>query len=670
MQKTQQTLYVIPRAQGDITRFVWVAFLIFGLVTAFSFFAVTQYTAWQFQYHPSLGKPAAIIGETNIYWPWQILFWIFRFFNPDSSPDVLNVIKVAQVSLSVGALAAIIFPAAYVFRRTRKLKDERNDLHGSAHWATPEEILEAGILPTEKNAGGVMLGAVDVPIPKSNFSFGAQKNRTVYMRHAGPEHIIVFAPTRSGKGVGIVIPTLLSWNESVLIHDIKGENWALTSGFRERTLKQRCIRFSPSEQESARFNPLAEIRMDENLVKDVQNVSTMIVDPDGKGLQDHWAKTGFDLMTGVIIFVLVSDEIDANQRNLATVQAILSDGGPVREIAEQLAKEAEEESEENDKNDGKAKKISEGFRAVMEYIRDLGYEKISDGLCTDVELVAWKTASQAAQSFLNKAPNEASGVLSTALSFLSLYRDPIVAANTSVSDFTIESLMQQKTSLYLVVPPSDKDRLKPLLRLIINQVVRRLTEKMEFDETGASISRFPHKMLLLIDEFPALGKLEVFEEALAFIAGYGLKALLITQDLSQLNKAYSKDESIMSNCHIRIAFAPNKIETAELLSKMTGSSTVAHTQRNFSGSRLSVVLNNVSTNEQLTQRSLLTADETMRLPPSDELVFVAGHAPIYAKKIIYYKDPAFIKRQKLGQAANIGNPLLDKKGFISGTRKN
>jgi type IV secretion system protein VirD4 len=357
-------------------------------------------------------------------------------------------------------------------------------------------------------------------------------------------------------------------------------------------------------------------------------------------------------MTGVIIFVLVSDELEDSQRNLSTVQAILSDGGPVRELAERLAADKDADADEK-------AKIAEGFRAVMEYIRDTGYEKISAGHCTDVDLVAWKTASQAAQSFLNKASNEASGVLSTALSFLSLYRDPIVAANTSASDFTIESLMQRRTSLYLVVPPSDKDRLKPLLRLVINQVVRRLTEKMEFDETGASRSRFPHKMLLLIDEFPALGKLEIFEEALAFIAGYGLKALLITQDLSQLTKAYSKDESIMSNCHIRIAFAPNKIETAELLSKMSGASTVAYSQRNFSGSRLSVVLNNVSTNEQLSQRPLLTPDETMRLPPADELVFVAGHAPIYCQKIIYYKDPALVKRQMLGAAKLIGNAVID-----------
>ncbi len=141
MPKSQrQQLYVIPRSIGDITRFVWVAFLIFGLVTSLTFVLVTQYTAWQFRFHPTLGPPAAIVGQTRIYWPWDILIWIFRYFRPDSAPEVLSVIKAAQVMLAAGAMTAIVFPVAYVFRRTRKLKDERNDLHGSAHWALAEEI--------------------------------------------------------------------------------------------------------------------------------------------------------------------------------------------------------------------------------------------------------------------------------------------------------------------------------------------------------------------------------------------------------------------------------------------------------------------------------------------------------------------------------------------------
>lgn len=623
MQKN--TIYSIPREQGDITRFVWLALAIMLLVTLLSMITSTQYLAWKFMYAQELG--GRLSG--HLYWPFMCLVWIFKYYSPAYGQAVMATVGQGILILAVGGILSIVIPVFVAYRRTRRLKNQRNDLHGSAHWAENDEIKKSGLLPDEKNKGGVLLGCVEVD------------KTPVYLRHKGPEHILVFAPTRSGKGVGIVIPTLLSWDESVLVHDIKGENWALTSGFREKVLGQRCIRFAPSEPLSARFNPLLEIRRDGNLVKDVQNIATIIVDPDGKGLNDHWAKTGFDLLTGVILYVLLSPDVGDDERCLSTVQAILSDGGVIREKAEDAAEAR-----------GGDDRLT-GVAAVFDYIRVQALEKIAT-VDDEHAVTGWKTAAQAAQSYLNKAPNEASGVLSTALSFLALYRDPLVAENTKVSDFTIESLMQRKTALYLVVPPSDKDRLKPLLRLVINQVVRRLTESMEFDSTGASKSRYPHRLLLLIDEFPALGKLDVFEEALAFIAGYGLKALLIVQDLSQLQKAYTRDESIISNCHIRLAFAPNKVETAELLSKMTGTTTVAHTQRNYSGKRLSVLMNGVSTSEQIVSRPLLTADETMRLPPSDELVFVAGHAPIYAQKILYYADKRLSERQMMGAAESIG----------------
>lgn len=623
MQKN--TIYSIPREQGDITKFVWVALGIMIVITMLSLTAATQYLAWKFMYAQELG--GRLTG--HFYWPVMCLVWIFKYYSPAYGQAVMATVSQGISMLAAGGVLSILIPVAIAYVRTRRLKNQRNDLHGSAHWADNDEIKESGILPDEKNQGGVLLGCVEVD------------KKPVYLRHKGPEHILVFAPTRSGKGVGIVIPTLLSWDESVLVHDIKGENWALTSGFREKALGQRCIRFAPSEPLSARFNPLLEIRKDANLVKDVQNIATIIVDPDGKGLNDHWAKTGFDLLTGVILYVLLSPDVEDRERCLSTVQAILSDGGVIREKAEEAAKARGGDD------------VSSGVQAVFEYIKFQAQEQAA--ACDDAHAVTgWRTAAQAAQSYLNKAPNEASGVLSTALSFLALYRDPLVAENTKVSDFTIESLMQRKTALYLVVPPSDKDRLKPLLRLVINQVVRRLTESMEFDSTGAGKSRYPHRLLLLIDEFPSLGKLDVFEEALAFIAGYGLKALLIVQDLSQLQKAYTRDESIISNCHIRIAFAPNKVETAELLSKMTGQATVEHMQRNYSGKRLSVIMDGVSTNQQIVQRPLLTADETMRLPPADELVFVAGHAPIYAQKIIYYADKRLSQRQLMGAAESFG----------------
>ncbi len=647
----------IPTQEKDLARFWFQGiglFMIFALIVCW---IATEVAGWSLHWDPGLG--AALFGA-HLYSPFAIFGWLWHYDNSASPRIVLAALDRAEVLLEVGSGVAMIGPIWIAYRRTQNSSGARNDLHGSAHWATPEEVRAAEVLPSEGNKGGVLFGA-----------WRDERGRIQYLRHKGPEHMMVFAPTRSGKGVGLVIPTLLNWDESVLVHDIKGENWALTSGYRAQCLGQRVLKFDPTAPDSARFNPLQEIRFDRNMVKDVQNVATMIVDPNGEGLKDHWAKTGFDLMTGVLLFVLLCEPPEGMapvDRSLATVLAILSDGGPFREAAERAALEQAQADPEGPQD------VVQGAKAVLGYIRDIAHAKIhsaatGERLAEDDEghaarRAGWQAVAEAMQAWLNKPPNEGGSVLSTALSFLSLYRDPIVADNTRVSDFSIESLMggrnvdgqavKEKTSLYLVVPPSDKDRLKPLLRLVVSQVVRRLTEGMEFDVGGAGKSRFPHRLLLLMDEFPSLGKLEIFEEALAFIAGYGLKALLIVQDLPQLQKAYTREESITSNCHIRMAYAPNKVETAEVLSKMAGQATVVQQQRQYSGHRFSVALTNVNTNEQVVSRPLLTADECMRLPPEDELVFVAGHSPIYCQKIKYYLDAAMAERVKCGTAKTTG----------------
>ena len=594
--------------------------------------------------------------------------WIFKYERL-TRPAQAAIFDRAHAIVGIGFVLALIAPMYFIFRRSQRIKNERNDLHGSAHWAAPKEVEATKLLPSPENRGGVVFGAWRDP-----------SGRVHYLRHKGPEHMMVFAPTRSGKGVGIVIPTLVSWDESVLVLDIKGENWALTSGFRERVLKQRALKFDPTALDSARFNPLLEIRLDLNMVKDVQNICTLIVDPDGRGLEDHWAKTAFDLLVGVVIFVLVCEFPEGVEpdRSLATVLGILSDGGVFREVAETSAEARAQAAAEKAAKAGAqgaapkkpAQAVAEGAKKVLEYIEQTALDAMraldaapAEGHAWRARRNAWLTVAAASRAWLNKPANEGGSVLSTALSFLSLYRDPIVADNTRVSDFSVESLMggknpdgqavKEKTSLYLVVPPSDKDRLKPLLRIVVSQVVRRLTEGMDFD-TGGGKSRFPHRLLLLIDEFPSLGKLEIFEEALAFIAGYGMKALLIVQDRVQLAKSYTKEESIFSNCHIRIAYAPNNPETADMLSKMCGQATVTHVQRQYSGNRMHIMLQNVNTNEQIVGRPLLTADECMRLPPDDEIVFVAGTAPIYCQKIKYYGDSAMAARTALGMAASTG----------------
>jgi len=415
-----------------------------------------------------------------------------------------------------------------------------------------------------------------------------------YLRHDGPEHVLCFAPTRSGKGVGLVVPSLLTWPGSAIVHDIKGENWTLTAGFRAR--HGRVLLFDPTNAKSAAYNPLLEVRRGEWEVRDVQNIADILVDPEGSlEKRNHWEKTSHALLVGAILHVLYAEE----DKTLAGVAAFLSD--PKRPIESTLA--------------------------AMMKTAHLG------------ESGPHPVIASAARELLNKSDNERSGVLSTAMSFLGLYRDPVVAEVTRRCDWRIAEIVGAKrpTSLYLVVPPSDIARTKPLIRLILNQIGRRLTEDLE-----AKGNR--HRLLLMLDEFPALGRLDFFESALAFMAGYGLKAFLIAQSLNQIEKAYGPNNSILDNCHVRVSFATNDERTAKRVSDALGTATEMRAMRNYAGHRLSPWLGHLMVSRSETARPLLTPGEIMQLPPADEIVMAAGTPPIRAKKARYFEDRRFKER--------------------------
>jgi type IV secretion system protein VirD4 len=410
-----------------------------------------------------------------------------------------------------------------------------------------------------------------------------------YLRHDGPEHVLCFAPTRSGKGVGLVVPTLLTWPGSAIVHDIKGENWTLTAGWRARF--GRVLLFDPTNTQSAAYNPLLEVRRGEWEVRDVQNIADVLVDPEGAlERRNHWEKTSHSLLVGTILHVLYAEP----DKTLAGVANFLSD--PKRPTETTL-------------------------RAMMTtpHLGERGVHPV---------------VASAARELLNKSENERSGVLSTAMSFLGLYRDPVVAAVTRQCDWRIRDLVEsgRPATLYLVVPPSDISRTKPLVRLILNQIGRRLTEELES-------KRRRHRLLLMLDEFPALGRLDFFESALAFMAGYGLKAFLIAQSLNQIEKAYGQNNSILDNCHVRVSFASNDERTAKRVSDALGTATEIRDAKNYAGHRLSPWLGHLMVSRQETARPLLTPGEVMQLPPNDELVLVSGCHPIRAKKARYYEDP-------------------------------
>ncbi|CCO24034.1 Conjugal transfer protein traG (fragment) [Maridesulfovibrio hydrothermalis AM13 = DSM 14728] len=359
----------------------------------------------------------------------------------------------------------------------------------------------------------------------------------------------------------------------------------------------------------------------------------MIVDPDGKGLKDYWNKAAFGFLGGSIlhcmILCLVKEGRHATLNDLSLMLA--DEDREIREVFEEML--------------------------VLEHFENMKnlFEGIEDSSAKAVK----QFISSAAREMLNKSDSELSGVVSTAVANLALYRDPVVTKVTSGNDFTIKDLMNDDdpVSLYLVIRPSDIDRLRPLVRLILNMILRRLTEDMEFSE-GTVKANYKHRLLLMLDEFTSLGKMEIFERALAFMAGYGIKSYIIVQDLTQLQSAYGKDESIMSNCHIRIAYAPNKVETARILSSMTGEATVIQKKTSLSGTR-SGHMGRASVSISETKRPLLTPDECMRLPGAekdrhgkiskagDMLIFPAGFAPIYGKQILFFLDPVFLQRSKI-----------------------
>jgi type IV secretion system protein VirD4 len=542
------------------TRILWGQILAVPAIVLITMWVATQWVAWKLGYQPQLGRPWFEIASGFPVYPPPSFFWWWYAFDA-YAPDIF--VEGATIAASGGFLAVVAAVGMSVWR-AREARTAAT--FGSARWATRQEIRTAGLTAPD----GVVLGRLGHD----------------YLRHDGPEHVLCFAPTRSGKGVGLVVPTLLTWPGSCIVHDIKGENWALTSGF--RSAHGRVLLFDPTNQNSAAYNPLLEVRRGEWEVRDVQNVADVLVDPEGSlERRNHWEKTSHALLVGAILHVLYAEP----DKTLAGVAGFLSD--PKRPIEVTL-------------------------RAMMTtaHLGEAGPHPV---------------IASAARELLNKSENERSGVLSTAMSFLGLYRDPVVAKVTRCCEWRIRDLVESRTTLYLVVPPSDISRTKPLVRLILNQIGRRLTEDLQ-----AKGRR--HRLLLMLDEFPALGRLDFFESALAFMAGYGLKSFLIAQSLNQIEKAYGPNNAILDNCHVRVSFATNDERTAKRVSDALGTATEMRAMKNYAGHRLSPWLGHLMVSRQETARPLLTPGEVMQLPPGDELVLVSGVPPIRAKKARYYED--------------------------------
>lgn len=412
--------------------------------------------------------------------------------------------------------------------------------------------------------------------------------------HAGVEHAAVVGITRSGKDVGVVIPSLYTCGGSVVVTDIKGEDWQETAGWRAR--RSYCLYFNPTDPRSHRHNPCFEVRKGLNEVRDMQNLVDMLVDPEGSNeRRDHWEKTSHTALTGAGLHVLYAE----HDKTLSGLANFLSD--PRRSFYDTLD--------------------------LMMRTQHLGHSP-------------HPVVASVARELLNKSPQELSGVLSTAMSFLGLYRDPVMARATSTSDFMLEDLQNadHPVSLYLVIPPSDISRTRSFVRLFLNQMGRRLTEKFTTPPR--------HPLALFLNEFGAFGHMEFFESTMAYLAGYQIRCMLVMQSLHQFDRHYGRDNTLLDNCHVKAFYGTGDERSAERIKHFLDEATVQYTQQSLGGRRLAPWLSQMTQTTVRTGRPLLTTGEILQMDPTQAIVYLGGQQqqampPIVVEKIRYFDDPRF-----------------------------
>jgi len=615
----------------------------------------TQNVAELCNYAPVLG-----FNIHHIYAPWQYFVWANH---PQIAPLIPQILEAQEKWFYIALYAC--FPVGYLVRKSLIV----NISHGSASWASAKDIDESGLGRYEEDGKTVKNSGVVVGInPYPPYRL---------MMHNGKEHILLMAPTRSGKGVNTIIPTGLIWRNSIFFVDVKNELWTFTSRYRRDAFGQKVMKFEPlcADGSSVRWNPLAEVDFQTSReINDVSTIVEIIVRPDGKkGGDDFWPDSAAKLLKGMIIHLLYAHYQEGKPLPCLTdVMSLLS--SPDKSLQElfegmKLYPHISPEDFMSGHNvlyeiygeyikDWRSfnKTLSKWFMPPVHTIEE-AREAIRSHLETvekkdqqnDVNwadppfcyLLTHPKVAECAADMLKGAEQTTASIMQTAQTAMALYQNPVVQKNTAVSDFMMRDLLNpaQAVSLYLCIAPNDVQTVKPLSRLFINTMLAKLIRDMKFDDSGKQ------RLLLMLDEFPQLGNMQSIELALAVCAGYGIKMCIVAQDVNQLNKEYTQNNSISSNCHIHIYFTPNLDNggaTAEAISKALGKRTISTVTHSDGGG-----LFKGSDSSSFTSRELMTPDEVSRLSPRKEFVFVAGHKPILGKKLFYFEHDWLDKRTKL-----------------------
>ncbi|ELR7144461.1 type IV secretory system conjugative DNA transfer family protein [Escherichia coli] len=470
-----------------------------------------------------------------------------------------------------GSLLILLLPVFLYFM------PKKESLFGDARWATEKEIKDSGLYSED----GIIVGV------KTAF-FGLIKK---YLIFGGAQHVLMAAPTRSGKGVSIVIPNLLSWKDSVVVLDIKQENWDITSGFRAKH-GQECylLNLAPRDYRSHRWNPLFYISDDPNFrINDIQKIGQMLF-PKVENEAPIWQSSARSLWLGLVLYLIETEELPVTMGE-ALRQLTMGD--------ERLAEIVEQRQEsDNPLSD-------ECYLALKEYLDTPD-----------------KTRGSVRKGFTAS---------------LELFYNPVIDAATSGNDFDLRDLRKRRMSVYVGITPDDLDRLAPLINLFFQQVIDLNTR--ELPEQNPDLK---HSCLLLMDEFTAMGKVGILSKGISYIAGYGLRMLPIIQSPAQLRETYGADaaETFIDNHALQIVFAPKNIKVAKEISDSLGTKTV----KNKSRSRQLTGKTSRSENASDTGRALLMPQEVKQIGQKAEILLLENCPPIKCSKITWYADQTFNER--------------------------
>ncbi len=511
----------------------------------------------------TLGKEYAWASVYNPTYGIQMYEYIMGYAENYGAHKVYGV---PAAGAFVGCVMLFIMRAPLLDYRPMK---DKETIHGDATWADEGQMRKAGLRAKK----GLIMGRTGVDN---------------YLIADDFQHVLLFAPTGSGKGVGFVIPNLLFWNDSVVVHDIKLENHELCSGYRKEKLGQEVYVWNPADPNgnSHCYNPLDWISTKPGqMVDDCQKICNLVL-PE----QEFWQNEARSLLLGVMLYLC------------AVPEKITSFGEVVRTM----------------RSDDVVYNLAVVLDTVGGKIHPVAYMNIA--------------------AFLQKADKERSGVISTMNSGLELWANPLIDTTTATSDFDLQQMKKRKMTVYCGVTPDNLQRLEPLLKIFYQQATDFFTRQMPGDDE-------PYGVMFLLDEFPSLGEMPQFQVGIAYFRGYRVKLFLIVQDTQQLKGIYEEAgmNSFLSNSYYRVTFSANNIETANMISQLVGNKTVEQESLNKPKFLdLNPASRTVHASEA--QRALLLPQEVIQLPRDEQIILVESFSPIKCKKIFYYKDKFFMKR--------------------------